>query len=382
MKVYAFQNHSLVLYKNSSFTYSSPVQKGGLYRVPVNYIRRNLPKLNEWKNSKYFSASENSLSVSMVYTTEKLDHWLLEQSVDKKLIRCVSAVFDACKEIAYKIRTASCNKIACFNDFGDEQLAIDVLADKVIFENLENSGVVSVASSEEVPREQKLKGSGFSVAFDPLDGSSIIDTNFAVGSIFGIWPGDKLVGMKGRDMAAAALVVYGPRTTISLALKDIEHVHEFTLVDDFSARHGQWVHTNEFHSIEEGKLFAPGNLRAIQDNAGYSSLIQFWLNEKYQLRYTGGMVPDVNQILVKGRGVFCNPASASAKAKLRLLYELAPTAFVVEKAGGKSSDGKQSVLDIIIQSTDQRSQVCYGSAGEVERFEEYVGLKVLSGASV
>ncbi|GJD07564.1 Sedoheptulose-1,7-bisphosphatase, chloroplastic [Galdieria sulphuraria] len=302
MEVYAFQSLSLVFYKDSSCVYSSQVRKGCLFRPSVNYLSRNLPRWTHRRDSRYFSERKNTLSSSMTYTTEKLDHWLLEQNVDKKLTRCVSAVFDACKEIAYKIRTASCNKIACFNDFGDEQLAIDVLADKVIFENLDSSGVVGVASSEEVPREQKLKG----------------NTNFAVGSIFGIWPGDKLVGTKGRDMAAAALVVYGP-------------------LDDFSARHGQWVHTNEFHSVEEGKLFAPGNLRAIQDNPGYSRLLQFWLNEKYQLRYTGGMVPDVNQILVKGRGVFCNPASASAKAKLRLLYELAPTAFVVEKAGEVSS---------------------------------------------
>eukprot|EP00871_Galdieria_phlegrea_P003593 jgi/Galph1/4234/GphlegSOOS_G2886.1 len=318
----------------------------------------------------------------MIYTVEKLDQWLLERAVDRKLSRCVSAMFDACKEIAYKIRTASCNKIACFNDFGDEQLAIDVLADKVIFENLENSGVVGVASSEEVPREQQLKGNGFSVAFDPLDGSSIIDTNFAVGTIFGIWPGDRLIGVKGRDLAAAGLVVYGPRTTISLALKDVDYVHEFTLVDDFSARHGQWVHTNEFRVIEEGKLFAPGNLRAIQDNPGYNELLQFWLKEKYQLRYTGGMVPDVNQILVKGKGVFCNPGSASSKAKLRVLYELAPTAFVIEKAGGKSSDGRQSMLDVVIQSTDQKSQVCYGSANEVNRFDEYVGAQVFSGVPI
>jgi sedoheptulose-bisphosphatase len=371
----AFQSHSLVIHKESSWIQYTRVRKNCLPKLSTKTNGNRI--LPCWPHRKYAKST-----LHMSFTSEKLDHWLWERNVDKKLSKCVSAVFDACKEIAYKIRTASCNKIACFNDFGDEQLAIDVLADKVIFENLENSGVVGVASSEEVPREQKLKGNGFAVAFDPLDGSSIIDTNFAVGSIFGIWPGDRLVGVKGRDMVAAALVVYGPRTTISLAMKDIDHVHEFTLVDDFSARHGQWLHTNEFHSVAEGKLFAPGNLRAVEDNPGYSSLLQYWLNEKYQLRYTGGMVPDVNQILVKGRGVFCNPASASAKAKLRLLYELAPTAFVIEKAGGKSSDGKQSILDIVIQSTDQRSQVCYGSTNEVQRFEEYVGVKVLSGAPV
>ncbi|CAN0573939.1 unnamed protein product, partial [Ectocarpus sp. 12 AP-2014] len=126
-------------------------------------------------------------------------------------------MFAACKEIAYKIRTASCDKMACFNEFGDEQLAIDVLANNVIFENLKASGCCATASSEETPVEDPMGGEGYSVAFDPLDGSSIIDTNFAVGTIFGVWPGSRLVGVSGRDLAAAGMAVYGPRTTMTVA---------------------------------------------------------------------------------------------------------------------------------------------------------------------
>lgn len=118
---------------------------------------------------------------SMIATGEPLEDWL--HRVEKDLGKCTRSIFAACKEIAYKIRTASCDKMACFNDFGDEQLAIDVLADKVIFDNLEASGVVAMASSEEVPVEKQITAGGkFSVAFDPLDGSSIIDTNFSVGT--------------------------------------------------------------------------------------------------------------------------------------------------------------------------------------------------------
>jgi fructose-1,6-bisphosphatase len=73
---------------------------------------------------------------------------------------------------------------------------------------------------------------GFSVAFDPLDGSSIVDTNFTVGTIFGVWPGDKLTGVKGRDQVAAAMGIYGPRTTYVLALKDVPGTHEFLLLDE------------------------------------------------------------------------------------------------------------------------------------------------------
>lgn len=119
--------------------------------------------------------------VRMIATGESLEDWLVR--VEGDLGKCTRGIFAACKEVAYKIRTASCDKMACFNDFGDEQLAIDVLADKVIFDNLKSSGVVATASSEENPTEIELSSNGsFSVAFDPLDGSSIIDTNFSVGT--------------------------------------------------------------------------------------------------------------------------------------------------------------------------------------------------------
>ena len=75
-------------------------------------------------------------------------------------------------------------------------------------------------------------GEGFSVAFDPLDGSSVVDTNFTVGTIFGVWPGDKLTGITGSDQAAAAMGIYGPRTTYVLALQDVPGTNEFLLMDD------------------------------------------------------------------------------------------------------------------------------------------------------
>jgi sedoheptulose-bisphosphatase len=294
---------------------------------------------------------------------------------EPKLKATMMGMFSACKEIAYKVRTASCDKMACFNEFGDEQLAIDILANTVIFENLKASGAVATASSEETPVEDPMGGEGYSVAFDPLDGSSIIDTNFAVGTIFGVWPGSKLTGINGRSLSGAGMCVYGPRTTMSVAVDGIEGTHEFLLIDDFSGRHGMWIKTNSFETIDEGKLFAPGNLRACQDNPGYQELCNYWFDNKYQLRYTGGMVPDVNQLMVKGKGIFANAASPSAKAKLRVLYEVAPIGYLIEKAGGKSSDGEKSVLDIEIEQTEDRTQCAFGSAKEVERFDQLVGTK-------
>jgi sedoheptulose-bisphosphatase len=264
-----------------------------------------------------------------------------------------------------------------FSFVGDEQLAIDILANNVIFQNLKNAGSVATASSEETPTEDPMGGTGYSVAFDPLDGSSIIDTNFAVGTIFGIWPGDKLTGVSGRGLKAAGIAVYGPRTTITIALDNMDNAHEFLLIDDFSANHGQWLKTNEFSRIYEVKLFAPGYLRATQDNPGYAELMDYWLKNTYQLRYTGGMVPDVNQLMVKGKGIFVNVASKNTKSKLRVLYEVAPIGYIIEKAGGKTSEGVKSVLDIPIETTEQVSQAAFGSAKEIARFEELVGRKYI-----
>jgi sedoheptulose-bisphosphatase len=318
-------------------------------------------------------AQRQSSNKRSALTTAKLgdtlEEFLLEATTDAKLRQLMMSMSEAIRTIAYKVRTASCGATACMNSFGDEQLAVDLLADKLLFEALKFSGCCKLACSEEVPEPLDLGGSGFSVAFDPLDGSSIVDTNFSVGTIFGVWPGDKLTGITGRDQVAAAMGIYGPRTVFCVALKDAPGCHEFLLQDD-----GKWLHVKETTEIGEGKLFSPGNLRATFDNPNYEKLISHYIGEKYTLRYTGGMVPDVFQIIVKEKGVFTNVTSPSTKAKLRLLFEVAPLALLVEKAGGHSSgDGKcVSGLDIMVEKHDQRTQICYGSIGEVKRFEEYL----------
>eukprot|EP00245_Coleochaete_scutata_P006553 TRINITY_DN21031_c0_g1_i1.p1 TRINITY_DN21031_c0_g1~~TRINITY_DN21031_c0_g1_i1.p1 ORF type:complete len:398 (+),score=108.52 TRINITY_DN21031_c0_g1_i1:210-1403(+) len=301
---------------------------------------------------------------------DTLEEFLSKATEDKNLARLMVCMGEAIRTIAFKVRTASCGATACVNTFGDEQLAVDLLADKLLFEALRFSHVCKYACSEEDPTPKDMGGpveGGFSVAFDPLDGSSIVDTNFTVGTIFGVWPGDKLTGITGRDQAAAAMGVYGPRTTYVVALKDAPGTHEFLLMDD-----GKWMHVKDTTTIGEGKLFSPGNLRATFDNPQYEKLVNYWVGEKYTLRYTGGMVPDVNQIIVKEKGVFSNVTSPSTVAKLRLLFEVAPLGLLVEKAGGYSSDGFISVLDKVVVNTDDRTQVCYGSKNEVIRFEEYL----------
>ncbi|KAG6395428.1 hypothetical protein SASPL_146073 [Salvia splendens] len=309
------------------------------------------------------AAKANGKSSSTLVTKceigDSLEEFLSKSTSDKGLIRLMMCMGEALRTISFKVRTASCGGTACVNSFGDEQLAVDMLADKLLFE---------YACSEEVPELQDMGGpveGGFSVAFDPLDGSSIVDTNFTVGTIFGVWPGDKLTGVTGSQQVAAAMGIYGPRTTYVLALKDCPGTHEFLLLDE-----GKWQHVKDTTSIGEGKMFSPGNLRATFDNSDYAKLVDYYVREKYTLRYTGGMVPDVNQIIVKEKGIFTNVTSPTAKAKLRLLFEVAPLGFLIEKAGGYSSDGKQSVLDKEVINLDDRTQVAYGSKNEIIRFEE------------
>lgn len=299
---------------------------------------------------------------------DSLEEFLTKATPDKNLIRLLTSMGEALRTISFKVRTASCSGTACVNSFGDEQLAVDMLANKLLFEALQYSHVCKYACSEEEPELQDMGGpveGGFSVAFDPLDGSSIVDTNFTVGTIFGVWPGDKLTGVTGRDQVAAAMGIYGPRTTYIVALKDCPGTHEFLLLDE-----GKWQHVKDTTTIGEGKIFSPGNLRATFDNPAYDKLINYYVREKYTLRYTGGMVPDVNQIIVKEKGIFTNVTSQSSKAKLRLLFEVAPLGLLIEKAGGYSSDGTQSVLDKVIEGLDERTQVAYGSKNEIIRFEE------------
>ncbi|CAH8362004.1 unnamed protein product [Eruca vesicaria subsp. sativa] len=217
---------------------------------------------------------------------------------------------------------------------------------------LQYSHVCKYACSEEVHELQDMGGpveGGFSVAFDPLDGSSIVDTNFNVGMIFGVWPGGKLTGVTGGDQVAAAMGIYGRRTTYVLAVKGFPGTHEFLLLDEGS-KNIHSLHVKETTEINEGKMFSPGNLRATFDNSEYRKLIDYYMKEKYTLRYTGGMVLDDNQ------------------AKLRLLFEVAPLGLLIENAGGFSSDGYTSVLNKTIVNLDDRTQVAYGSKNEIIRF--------------
>ena len=257
------------------------------------------------------------------------------------------------------------------NASGDDQLQLDIQCDEAVFRAVKESGVYATVASEETPEETKVGDGIYSLGCDPLDGSSIIDANFSVGSIYGIWPGSKLVGRTGREQLASAVALYGPRTVLCIALAEPKCAFEVTLVQNRM----EWQVSRDSIQIQpSGKVFAPGNLRATNDHEQYGKLVQHWMAERYQLRYSGGMVPDVYHILAKSKGVFTNVSSATAKAKLRLLYEVAPMGLIVECAGGEAifEAEDKSVLDITIDHTDHRVGVCFGGKAEVDKYREFM----------
>ena len=178
------------------------------------------------------------------------------------------------------------------------------------------------------------------------------------------------------------IIQYGPRVTAMLGLNDISTNTGNKICMELTMMPDRWIITHHAVNItSKAKTFAPGNLRATMDNAHYRALIDFWIQNKYTLRYSGGLVPDVYHILTKGQGVLSNASSASAKAKLRLLFECAPVALVIESAGGAScvapcEAGQEqvpmSLLDVPISFLDKRVGVCYGSIDEVNRFKSHI----------
>jgi len=289
---------------------------------------------------------------------------------DQKLKGMVNELLDACVKITEALRVNLVTVNDSSNTFGDQQLTVDVIADELLWDLAKTSKLVTEASSEEEPEIVKTNPEGqFVLCWDPLDGSSIVDNNWAVGTIVGVW--DKstgLIGATGRDQVLSLVVLYGPRTTAFMTLDD--GVYEFTLGPGNS-----WICSREKIEIKKDcKIFAPANMRAAQEVEGYAKLIDHYMTNRYTLRYSGGLVPDVCQQFTKQQGVFTNPTSKASPAKLRLAFEAAPFGRLVEMAGGKTSDGKtgNSVLDVKIEAVDQRTALAIGSANEVDRFNESV----------
>jgi len=298
---------------------------------------------------------------------KKFAEYLISLNVEDGLLNTLIAIEVSAKRISDAIKVDDGGKAGTHNVFGEEQIALDVLSNDIVLEELYKKSSVYACASEELPDVVSISDSGeYFVCFDPLDGSSLVDVNLAVGSIFGIYKEKEIIGKTGRDQVASLMVVYGPRTTILLTAG--HGVVEFSLMN------GEFLLTKEDLKVGEGKMFAPGNLRACKYDENYLNLLNFWVKNQYTLRYSGGMVPDINQIILKGKGVFTYPGYVGVpNGKLRLLFECAPMAFLMEQAGGRATDGKLAILDKKIENIDQKTPILIGATKEVKLAEEYLG---------
>jgi fructose-1,6-bisphosphatase I len=267
---------------------------------------------------------------------------------------------------------------------GEQVQKLDEIANETFCTVLQRGGKVSTIGSEELEQAICLPGGGrYAVAMDPLDGSSNIDCNVSIGTIFGIHrrksdpsePGtvEDLL-QPGSALRAAGYIVYGSSTMLVYSTGPRFGVHGFTLdptIGEFFLSHQniRVPQRGSTFSINEGNACRwDDNTRRWVDHLKQEDKAT---SRPYGARYVGSLVADAHRTLLKG-GVFAYPAdSKSPKGKLRLLYEANPFAFVFEAAGGRASTGSERILELRPTELHQRTPLVLGSSDEVALFEAF-----------
>lgn len=294
--------------------------------------------------------------------------------------------------IAAKIVNREVNKAGLVDILGDNgtmnvqgegQKKLDIFADEQFISALRSGGECCVVASEEHDNcifiESEIsKNAKYIVAIDPLDGSSNIDVNVSIGTIFSIYRRKSISGcanmedvlQKGIEQVAAGYVVYGSSTMMVYTTG--KGVNGFTLdpsIGEFCLSHPniKIPANGRIYSINEGNYvhFPDGVKRYIK----YCQEEDAATERPFISRYIGSMVADIHRNLLKG-GIFLYPAtSANRTGKLRLLYECNPMAFIIEQAGGKASNGSERILEIQPEKLHQRSPIFIGNSEMVEMVE-------------
>ncbi len=268
-------------------------------------------------------------------------------------------VIEAIEKIAIRIKGAFIEEDISYsntiNATGDVQLKLDIKSDLIVEEELSKVYTLKEIISEEKEHILTVNPDGkYTIAYDPLDGSSLADVNLSVGSIFGIYED----GISGENLKAAVYVIYGPRVEMVVARDTVEMYKLGT--------NNKFKFLNRIMLNEKGKLNAPGGTQQYW-RAYHKKMIDTLFSRGYRLRYSGGMVPDLHQILLKGGGLFSYPGTIDKpKGKLRMLFEVFPFAFIYEKAGGKAIDGKKRLLDLIPTHIHDTTPCFFGSNEEIE----------------
>ncbi len=325
-----------------------------------------------------------------------LTRYLVEQErqhghIPSQLRLLLEVVARACKRISYNVNKGALGGVLgsaeSENVQGEVQKKLDIIANEVLIEANEWGGHLAAMASEEMEEiytvPHRFPRGEYLLLFDPLDGSSNIDVNVSIGTIFsvlrrpdgGAEVTDADFLQPGRQQAAAGYCVYGPQTTLVLTVGD--GVAVFTL----DREQGTWVltqdalripHETAEFSINMSNLrhWAPPVRRYIDECLAGSTGPR---GKNFNMRWIASMVADVHRILMRG-GVFLYPwdqREPGKPGKLRLMYEANPMAFIVEQAGGAATNGHQRILDIEPRTLHERVSVMLGSKSEVDLVSSY-----------
>ncbi|HET8829447.1 MAG TPA: class 1 fructose-bisphosphatase [Pelobium sp.] len=277
-------------------------------------------------------------------------------------------------------------EVGTVNVQGESQKILDVYANEQFISALSVGGECALVVSEEdeevvILNKDVSKNAKYVVAIDPLDGSSNIDVNVAVGTTFSIFrriskEGEANINdilQKGTEQVAAGYIVYGSSTMLVYTTGC--GVNGFTLdpsIGEFCLSHPNMKipSTGNIYSMNEGNYvhFPEGVKKYIK----YCQVEDAATSRPYTSRYIGSMVADLHRNLIKG-GIYIYPTTASApKGKLRLVYECNPLAFIIEQAGGRATNGFQRILDIEVTEIHQRESIFIGSTEMVLLAEEFM----------
>lgn len=319
-----------------------------------------------------------------------LRHYLTARAapdvLDPNLIFLLEDVASACRVISNQVRNGAFENTlgssAEINVQGETQKTLDILANDVFERICAGTPRLAALVSEEVEEVTWLKepeAGDYLLYFDPLDGSSNLDVNLSVGSIFSIGlvshDGDRDVLHLGREQVCAGYALYGPSTMLVLTVGS--DVVGFTCdhgTGDFRMTHPNMripEETQEFAINASRYRYWDQPVRQYVDECVAGS--EGPRGKSFNMRWTASMVAEVHRILTRG-GVFLYPADSNNRAaggKLRLLYEANPMALIVEKAGGAASTGMDRILDVDPNAPHQRVPVILGSRSEVERLDRY-----------
>ena len=267
---------------------------------------------------------------------------------------------------------------------GEQVKKLDVWANDVVVRALQASGLVSIVVSEELDEPQYLGEAPYVVCIDPVDGSSNLDINGIVGTIFSVrrrrGTGRASVAsdavQPGSAQVAAGYIMYGASTVLVYTVG--RGVHGFSLEPTI----GEFIHSHrDLRLPARGRIYSINDGNALSWQPGIGSYIEYLrasdqaTGRPYTARYVGSMVADIHRTLLEG-GIFLYPANIGADGratgKLRLQYEAAPMGFLVEQAGGRASTGTERILDVQPGSPHQRIPIMIGSSEDVALAEEFV----------